>query len=70
MASADKPTSDTLLVRIRARDEDAWRRLLHLYAPLVLHWCDQWGVRGQDADDIRQDVFQAVAVGLERFHHD
>jgi RNA polymerase sigma-70 factor, ECF subfamily len=70
MPSSDKPTSNTLLERIRARDEEAWRRLLHLYTPLVLHWCEQWGVRGQDADDITQDVFQAVAVGLERFHKD
>src|SRR5579871_1298113 len=35
-----------------------------------MHWCDQWSVRGQDADDIRQEVFQAVAVGLDRFHRD
>ena len=70
MSSSDKPTSITLLERIRARDEDAWRRLLHLYTPLVQYWCAQWDVRGQDADDICQEVFQAVAVGLDRFHHD
>jgi RNA polymerase sigma-70 factor (ECF subfamily) len=70
MTSPDKQTSNTLLERIRARDEEAWRRLLHLYTPLVRYWCEQWSVRGQDADDIRQEVFQAVAVGLERFHRD
>jgi RNA polymerase sigma-70 factor (ECF subfamily) len=70
MTSPDKPTSNTLLERIRDRDEDAWVRLLHLYAPLVLHWCRHWGVQGQDAEDVRQEVFQAVTVGLDRFHRD
>lgn len=70
MQSQDKPTSLTLLQRVRNRDEDAWRRLLHLYGPLVLHWCGHRGVAGQDADDVRQEVFQAVAAGLDEFRRD
>jgi RNA polymerase sigma-70 factor (ECF subfamily) len=67
MGSIDRTTSLTLLERVRGRDEEAWRKLLRLYTPLVDRWCSHWGLRGQDADDIRQDVFQAVAVGLENF---
>jgi RNA polymerase sigma-70 factor (ECF subfamily) len=70
MASQDKSTSLTLLERVRGREEEAWRRLLHLYAPLVAGWCGHWGVRGQDADDVQQEVFQAVAAGLEHFRRD
>jgi len=70
MGLPDRPTSLTLLERVRGRDEEAWRRLVRLYAPLVDRWCGFWGVRGDDAEDVRQDVFQAVAVGLEGFRRD
>ena len=68
--SVDKPTSTTLLERLRAREQDAWERLLGLYAPLVAYWCKQWGVRGPDTDDVIQEVFQAVAAGLDNFRHE
>jgi RNA polymerase sigma-70 factor, ECF subfamily len=70
MNAPDKLTSLTLLERVRARDEEAWRRLLALYGPLVLRWCARSGVTGQDADDVQQEVFQAVAAGLEGFRRE
>jgi RNA polymerase sigma-70 factor (ECF subfamily) len=70
MASPDKSTSRTLLERVRERDEEAWRRLMRLYAPLVERWCGHCGVRGQDADDVCQEVFQAVAAGLDNFRRE
>jgi RNA polymerase sigma-70 factor (ECF subfamily) len=70
MASSDKSTSLTLLERVRGRDGEAWRRLVHVYGPLVLRWCNHGGVRGADADDVSQEVFQAVATGLESFRRD
>ncbi len=66
----DNPTSLTLLERVRGRDEAAWGSLLRLYAPLVERWCGHWGVRGADADDVRQEVFQAVAAGLDSFRRE
>jgi RNA polymerase sigma-70 factor (ECF subfamily) len=67
---AKEPTSLTLLERARARDQEAWQRLIYLYAPLLDHWCRRWGVQGADAEDVRQDVFQAVAAGLDSFRRD
>ena len=66
----DKPTSPTLLQRIQDRNEEAWQRLFRLYGPLVERWCSLRGVTGQDADDVGQEVFQAVAMGLENFRRD
>jgi RNA polymerase sigma-70 factor (ECF subfamily) len=66
----DKPTSPTLLQRIQDRNEEAWQRLFRLYGPLVERWCNLRGVTGQDADDVAQEVFQAVAMGLENFRRD
>ena len=68
--SHDRPTSLTLLERVRLRNEDAWGRLLHLYRPLVAYWCNNAGVRGQDADDLVQEVFQAVFKSLDEFRRD
>jgi RNA polymerase sigma-70 factor (ECF subfamily) len=70
MGSLDRSTSLTLLQRVRDKDEEAWRRLLHLYGPLVERWCARGGVHPADADDVRQDVFQAVAAGLDGFRRD
>jgi RNA polymerase sigma-70 factor (ECF subfamily) len=70
MTPSDRSTSLTLLERIRNRDEEAWRRLVHIYGPLVEQWCGHRGVRGQDADDVRQEVFQAVSTGLDGFRRD
>jgi RNA polymerase sigma-70 factor (ECF subfamily) len=70
MAAPDETTSVSLLDRVRDRDAQAWRRLLHLYGPLVIRWCSHRGVWGQDADDIQQEVFHAVATGVEAFHRD
>lgn len=70
MNASDKLTSLTLLERVRGRDEDAWRRLVSLYGPLVLRWCSRSGVTGLDADDVQQEVFQAIATGLESFRRD
>src|SRR5271165_5191580 len=68
--SEKQPTSLTLLERVRANDPAAWERLLHLYRPLVLHWCLRRGVTGADAEDVSQEVFAAVVSGLGRFRHD
>jgi RNA polymerase sigma-70 factor (ECF subfamily) len=67
---SDRPTSLTLLERARNQDQDAWRRLVLLYGPLVDRWCAYRGVRGQDAEDVRQEVFRAVATGLDTFRRD
>jgi RNA polymerase sigma-70 factor (ECF subfamily) len=60
-------TSLSLLERIKADDQQAWQRLVGLYSPLVCHWCARWQVTGADADDVVQDVFVAVAAGIEKF---
>jgi RNA polymerase sigma-70 factor (ECF subfamily) len=41
-----------------------------LYTPLVYHWCGRWNVRGADADDVLQEVFQSAALSLANFRRD
>jgi RNA polymerase sigma-70 factor (ECF subfamily) len=70
MPPPDRPTSLTLLQRLRADESGAWERLVGLYRPLVLFWCGRWGVRGPDADDLAQEVFQTAAAKLGEFRRD
>jgi RNA polymerase sigma-70 factor (ECF subfamily) len=70
MKPMDRATSLTLLERIRDRDQEAWRRLVHIYGPLVAHWCAAKGIRGPDVEDVQQEVFRAVAGSLGNFRRD
>jgi RNA polymerase sigma-70 factor (ECF subfamily) len=63
-------TSPTLLQRLRDNDAEAWRIMVQLYTPLVCYWCARGGVRGADAEDVAQEVFQAAASSMAGFHRD
>jgi RNA polymerase sigma-70 factor (ECF subfamily) len=68
--SSSTSTHRSLLQRARGHDPAAWERMLALYGPLVLGWCRGWGLRDEDAADVFQEVFQAVAAHLAGFHRD
>ena len=63
-------TSTSLLRRVKARDSDAWQRLVNLYGPLVYRWAREAQLQDSDATDVMQEVFQAVSGAIERFRHD
>jgi RNA polymerase sigma-70 factor (ECF subfamily) len=44
--------------------------LVDLYAPLVYRWCRRAGVRADEAPDVLQEVFLAVATHIEDFRRD
>lgn len=60
-------TASSLLLRVKAKDQDAWRRLADLYGPLVYHWCRSHVRQPEDAADILQEVFSAVARTVDGF---
>jgi RNA polymerase sigma-70 factor (ECF subfamily) len=60
---------------------ESWRRLVHLYAPLVLHWCRNGfpprqpfpalcGVPDRDVGDVVQEVFLTTAKRIKDFTKD
>jgi RNA polymerase sigma-70 factor (ECF subfamily) len=69
-SSPSSATSRSLLERARANDAAAWDRLVTLYPPLVFQWCHSYGLRDEDAADIFQEVFHAVARHLGGFRKD
>jgi RNA polymerase sigma-70 factor, ECF subfamily len=63
-------TSLTLIDRIKVDDKEAWERLVRLYTPFLHYWCRRWGVSRADADDVLQEVFQAIAKNLKDFRRE
>jgi RNA polymerase sigma-70 factor (ECF subfamily) len=63
-------TSTNLLGGIQANDSKAWSRFVHLYGGLVYYWCRQQGLAAEDAADVSQEVFRAVARGVTSFRHE
>ena len=63
-------TSSSLLDRVRAQDQAAWERLVHLYSPLVYRWCCRAGLQTADAADVGQEVFRAVVSHMADFRRD
>jgi RNA polymerase sigma-70 factor (ECF subfamily) len=67
---APSSTSTSLLGRAKAGEDQAWRRLVALYSPLVYEWCRRQGLQAEDAGDVAQEVFAAVARSIEGFRRD
>ncbi|MGE0607678.1 MAG: RNA polymerase sigma factor [Pirellulales bacterium] len=63
-------SSLTLVARLKAGDEAAWRRFSIIYGPLVLGWAYRGGLLESDAADVVQETFQAVAKNLGDFRRD
>ncbi len=57
-----------MLAGLRVRDERAWLRLVRLFGRPLYGVCRSRGFGPEDARDIVQDVFLAVAAYLDQFH--
>lgn len=70
--NAERPSSisSTLLKQVRQRRPEAWQRLVELTGPLVYRWCRASGVPREDAADVVQEVFRAIAVHVDDFRRD
>jgi RNA polymerase sigma-70 factor (ECF subfamily) len=60
-------TSHSLILRLKARDEKAWERMVYLYAPLMSHWCSRSNLNPEEAADVTQDVLRTVSQSIGDF---
>lgn len=65
--SSDSTSSVSLLLGLREGDDDSWRKLVDLYAPLVRVWCRYSGVPEERIPDVLQDVFLAIHRSVDRY---
>jgi RNA polymerase sigma-70 factor, ECF subfamily len=64
-------TSLSMLEQLRQpADQQAWRRFVQLYTPLLYHWARSLGCQSQDAADLVQDVFVTLFRKLPEFAYD
>jgi RNA polymerase sigma-70 factor (ECF subfamily) len=63
-------TSSSLLQSAKDNDPGAWRRIVDAYSHRIYRWCRQARLQPEDAADVAQEVFRAVARKLVDFHHD
>ncbi|HRY51810.1 MAG TPA: sigma-70 family RNA polymerase sigma factor [Candidatus Paceibacterota bacterium] len=70
--NADRlPTRATLLERVKASgDEASWREFHDLYRPLVLAVARSQGLEENDAQDVAQETFRALAQALPSYAYD
>lgn len=62
-------TRTSLLRKAQSSSADvfAWRRVVHLYGPLVYGWCRRKGLQPHDAADVVQQVFEVLARRIGTF---
>ena len=64
-------TSVSLLGRLRQpEDQEAWRRFVHLYSPLLYYWARGVKLPIADAADLVQDVLLTVVEKMPEFAYD
>lgn len=67
-------TSHTLLVRIASTDphlrNEAWREFHCCYRPIIAGFARRMGARGQDIDDIVQEVLASFTAAASSFVYD
>ena len=64
-------TSVSLLHRLRQPgDQEAWRRFVHLYSPLLYYWARGVRLPEPDAADLVQEVLVVVIERMPEFNYD
>jgi RNA polymerase sigma-70 factor (ECF subfamily) len=70
-ARGELPTLSSMwLAGAKANDAEAWHRLVDTFGPIVYRWCRVSGVSESESPDVVQDVFAAVARGIEPFQRE
>jgi RNA polymerase sigma-70 factor (ECF subfamily) len=63
-------TSLSLLDRVCSGSQDeAWQRLVDVYAPLLRQWLRKYDFQATDADDLVQEVMATAFRELPKFEH-
>ena len=60
-------TDSSLLQRVQSQDPQAWRTFVDLYGPLIYAWGRRQGLSREDAGDMTQETFGAVARSIGQF---
>lgn len=59
--------STSVLHRARCGDQNAFRRMVELFSPLVYFWCHACGLSHSDVEDVSQQTFLNIYGSLNQF---
>lgn len=59
--------SSCVLGQVKAKDPQAWERMVKLYGPMIYRWARRAGLQSADSADTVQEVFRAVALYIGEF---
>jgi len=62
--------SSCVLGQVKAKDPQAWTRMVNLYGPMIYRWARKAGLQPADSADIVQEVFRAVAMYIAELDTD
>jgi RNA polymerase sigma-70 factor, ECF subfamily len=65
--SSSSSTDVSLVRRVQERQPLAWQQFVELYGPFVFGWARRLGLTEEDAADVTQETFAAVARAIEGF---
>ena len=63
----DLETSDSLISGAREYDPQSWNRIVNLYTPLIDYWIRKRGIKGDEVENIRQEVFVRLSRSIGNF---
>ncbi len=66
LTNRSESTSTSLILRAKSLDQDAWKRIVLLYTPTIYGWAQAAGLQDDDAEDVVQEVFQAMTKGISK----
>ncbi|WP_284141462.1 MULTISPECIES: RNA polymerase sigma factor [unclassified Virgibacillus] len=57
-----------LIARIKANDEQAFTKLVHIYKPIIERFAFQFGIKDDQISDIVQETFLRIYRKIDLFH--
>jgi RNA polymerase sigma-70 factor, ECF subfamily len=63
-------THPSLIGRVQEHDPEAWLRLVEIYTPLVMSWCQRLGCDRHTSEDIAQETFFAASRSVGSLRRD
>ncbi|MDZ4852730.1 MAG: sigma-70 family RNA polymerase sigma factor [Pirellulaceae bacterium] len=61
--------SQAFLRNLKEMNQDAWRRMVEMFSPVVYAWCRKAGLDGHDSADVVQDVFATISRKIDQFQY-
>ena len=71
LGKSQPPTRPSLLIRIRADDDQqSWDQFADLYCPVIYRFCRRKGLQRADAMEVMQDVLLQIFKYIKSFEYD